>query len=153
MRGSANAVPKYNDKTFQTGIKMPEINHKALDKSRGIHTRKSAEPRAHGNSAETGARPGGRHSFPGTANSKLCSGSTTLVAAQVCLTHPHCSLTWTDVTRDAGAHAACWPALVCSCTHMCMQVCVHHGATCAHHHSLTSYNETREKPGAERVDQ
>lgn len=63
MRGSANAVPKYNDKTFQTGIKMPEINHKARDKSRGIHTRKSAEPRAHGNSAETGTRPGAGTAF------------------------------------------------------------------------------------------
>ena len=45
MRGSVNAVPKYNDKTrpnFPTiGIKMPEINHKAHDKSRGIHTRRN----------------------------------------------------------------------------------------------------------------
>ena len=90
------------DKTFQTtGIKMPEINHKTHDKSRGIHTRKLAEPRAHGNSAEMGTRPGGSTAFQAAANSKPCSCSTTVVTAQVCLTHPHCSLTWTDVTRDA----------------------------------------------------
>lgn len=77
MRGSVNAVPKYNDKTrpnFPTiGIKMPEIKHKTHDKSRGIHTRKLAEPREHGNSAEMGARPGAGTAFQAAANSELCS--------------------------------------------------------------------------------
>ena len=96
---SPNTMTKL-DKIFQTtGIKM--LDHKAHDKSRGVHTRKSAEPRAHGNSAEMGARPGGSTAFQAAANSKPCSCSTTAVTAQVCLTHPHCSLTWTDVTRDA----------------------------------------------------
>ena len=39
-----------------------------------------------------------------------------------------------------------------ACSGLLMHTHVHAGV-CAHHHSLTSYNETREKPGAERVDQ
>lgn len=88
------------------------------------------------------------------ANSKLCGCYTTAVAAQLFLTHPHCSLTWTDVTRDAGAHAHAdllWSAHAHTCARRCVYTQV--PATCAHHHSLASYNETREKPGAERVDQ
>lgn len=115
MRGSVNAVPKYNDKTrpnFPTiGIKMPEIKHKARDKSRGIHTRKLAEPRERGNSAETGARRGGRHSFPGSSKLRTVQLLNNSCCSSVV---PDPSPLLTDVDR---CHQRCWSTrcmLTCS---------------------------------------
>lgn len=104
---SPNTMTKL-DQTFQTiGIKMPEINHKAHDKSRGIHTRKLAEPREHGNSAETGARPGGRHSSPGSSKLK-----TVWLLHNSCCSSvvPDTSPLLADVDR---CHQRCWSTHTC----------------------------------------
>lgn len=123
---SPNTMTKL-DQTFQTiGIDMPEINHKARDKSRGIHTRKSAEPREHGNSAEMGARPGGRHSFPGSSKLKTVWLLNNSCCSSVI---PDTSPLLTDVDR---CHQRCWSTRsMLTCSGLLMHTHVHAGV-CTH---------------------